>query len=233
MAADGPARSRSTWTGSPTSPTSTDDLPGPGLGPGQQVHGAEGLGLDGLDLRQHGAHRRRSTTWEDFIDAAMGPASGQTSRARHARRAHRASTSGRTASTGTPPTRPTSTPARTFIVDEFAPHIKAFDSYPGIDLTAGNYVLSQVWNGDARQGLLVGGRPRRSTPGASAPRRPSSGWTPGRSSQERRTSTRPTTSSTSSSTRQNSVDRPRVPRLQHRRSRASRSCCRPTCSIRR
>jgi spermidine/putrescine transport system substrate-binding protein len=41
-----------------------------------------------------------------------------------------------------------------FMVDEFASHIKAFDSYPGINLTQGNYALSQAWNGDARQGLL-------------------------------------------------------------------------------
>jgi spermidine/putrescine transport system substrate-binding protein len=40
-----------------------------------------------------------------------------------------------------------------FMVGEFAPHIKAFDSYPGVALTQGNYALSQVWNGDARQGL--------------------------------------------------------------------------------
>ena len=41
-----------------------------------------------------------------------------------------------------------------FLVDEFAQHVKAFDSYPGINLTQGNYALSQVWNGDARQGLI-------------------------------------------------------------------------------
>jgi spermidine/putrescine transport system substrate-binding protein len=41
-----------------------------------------------------------------------------------------------------------------FLVNEFASHIKAFDSYPGINLTQGNYALSQVWNGDARQGLV-------------------------------------------------------------------------------
>jgi spermidine/putrescine transport system substrate-binding protein len=40
-----------------------------------------------------------------------------------------------------------------FLVNEFASHIKAFDSYPGINLTQGNYALSMVWNGDARQGL--------------------------------------------------------------------------------
>ena len=41
-----------------------------------------------------------------------------------------------------------------FMVDEFAQHIKAFDSYPGVNLTSGSYALSQVWNGDARQGLI-------------------------------------------------------------------------------
>jgi spermidine/putrescine transport system substrate-binding protein len=41
-----------------------------------------------------------------------------------------------------------------FLVNELASHIKAFDSYPGINLTTGSYALSQVWNGDARQGLL-------------------------------------------------------------------------------
>ena len=41
-----------------------------------------------------------------------------------------------------------------FLVNEFATHIKAFDSYPGINLTSGSYALSMVWNGDARQGLI-------------------------------------------------------------------------------
>jgi len=41
-----------------------------------------------------------------------------------------------------------------FMVNEFAQHIKAFDSYPGINLAQGNYALSQAWNGDARQGLI-------------------------------------------------------------------------------
>jgi len=41
-----------------------------------------------------------------------------------------------------------------FMVNQLAPHIKAFDSYPGINLAQGNYALSQAWNGDARQGLV-------------------------------------------------------------------------------
>jgi spermidine/putrescine transport system substrate-binding protein len=36
---------------------------------------------------------------------------------------------------------------------EFAPHVKAFDSYPGYQFANGNYALSHVWNGDARQGF--------------------------------------------------------------------------------
>ena len=50
------------------------------------------------------------------------------------------------------------------MVNEFAKHIKAFDSYPGINLTQGNYVLSQVWNGDARQGLLPSRTPATTRP---------------------------------------------------------------------
>ncbi len=41
-----------------------------------------------------------------------------------------------------------------FLVNDFASHLKAFDSYPGINLTQGSYALSMVWNGDARQGLI-------------------------------------------------------------------------------
>ena len=39
-----------------------------------------------------------------------------------------------------------------FLVDELAQHIKAFDSYPGIQLAQGNYALSQVWNLPAEPG---------------------------------------------------------------------------------
>ena len=59
------------------------------------------------------------------------------------------------------------------MVNQFAKHIKAFDSYPGVNLTQGNYALSQVWNGDARQGLLsiaeAGGDPDQYTWGIGAP----------------------------------------------------------------
>ncbi|MGD9700830.1 MAG: spermidine/putrescine ABC transporter substrate-binding protein [Acidimicrobiia bacterium] len=60
-----------------------------------------------------------------------------------------------------------------FLVDEFAQHVKAFDSYPGIALAQGNYALSHVWNGDARQGLIsieeAGGDPAQYKWGVGAP----------------------------------------------------------------
>jgi spermidine/putrescine transport system substrate-binding protein len=56
-----------------------------------------------------------------------------------------------------------------FMVNELAPHIKAFDSYPGVALTQGNYALSQVWNGDARQGLNAAKNPDQYAWGLGAP----------------------------------------------------------------
>jgi spermidine/putrescine transport system substrate-binding protein len=55
------------------------------------------------------------------------------------------------------------------IVNQVAPHIKAFNSYPGIELAQGNYALSQVFNGDARQGLLSVDDPERYRWGFGAP----------------------------------------------------------------
>jgi spermidine/putrescine transport system substrate-binding protein len=37
-----------------------------------------------------------------------------------------------------------------FLVDEFATHIKAFDSYPSDKIAEGAYSVSMMWNGDAR-----------------------------------------------------------------------------------
>lgn len=56
-----------------------------------------------------------------------------------------------------------------FTVNELAPHIKAYDSYPGIALTEGKYALSHAWNGDARQGLLSTDEPDRYVWGLGTP----------------------------------------------------------------
>ena len=44
--------------------------------------------------------------------------------------------------------------AEEVLLTELAPHLKAFDSYPGVTLVAGEYVLSQAWNGDARVAVI-------------------------------------------------------------------------------
>ena len=44
--------------------------------------------------------------------------------------------------------------AEEVLLTELAPHLKAFDSYPGLTLVAGEYVLSQAWNGDARVAVI-------------------------------------------------------------------------------
>lgn len=51
--------------------------------------------------------------------------------------------------------------AEKFLVEDVAPNIKAFDSYPGIKLASGGYALAELWNGDARQGLLASKTPDR------------------------------------------------------------------------
>jgi spermidine/putrescine transport system substrate-binding protein len=108
-------------------------------------------------------------TWNDFIAVAQGEASGQTSIL---------DSPGNITgiyfwANGIDWT--TTDPAHLdaceqFIVKELAPHVKAYDSYPGIALTEGKYALSQAWNGDARQGLLSTDDPDRYVWGLGAPR---------------------------------------------------------------
>jgi len=44
--------------------------------------------------------------------------------------------------------------AERVLLDELAPHVKAFDGFPGVSLLAGEYALSQAWNGDARHAVI-------------------------------------------------------------------------------
>jgi spermidine/putrescine transport system substrate-binding protein len=115
---------------------------------------------------------REIKTWSDFIDVAMNEASGNVS-----------ILDSPTNLTGmflwangydwttTDPGQLKE--CEDFLVNEFAQHIKAFDSFPGIGLTQGNYALSMVWNGDARQGLVAvaeaGGNPDDYVWGLGAP----------------------------------------------------------------
>ena len=60
-----------------------------------------------------------------------------------------------------------------FLVDELAPHISGFDSYPSTALAQGSYDISMAWNGDARQAfnniLDAGGNPADWVWGLGAP----------------------------------------------------------------
>lgn len=52
--------------------------------------------------------------------------------------------------------------AEAFIVDKLAPHISVFDSYPGGSaIPQSTSALFQVWNGDARQGILASKEPKK------------------------------------------------------------------------
>jgi spermidine/putrescine transport system substrate-binding protein len=107
-------------------------------------------------------------TWNDFIAVAQGEASGQTSVL---------DTPGNLAGIyfwandidwATTDTAHLDA-CEAFTVNELAPHVKAYDSYPGIALTEGKYALSHAWNGDARQGLLSTDDPDRYVWGLGAP----------------------------------------------------------------
>jgi spermidine/putrescine transport system substrate-binding protein len=96
---------------------------------------------------------REITTWADFIDVAMNEASGSVSILDTAPNLTGMYFWANGMDWNTTDAAELKS-CEDFLVDEFASHIKAFDSYPGINLTQGNYALSMVWNGDARQGLI-------------------------------------------------------------------------------
>jgi spermidine/putrescine transport system substrate-binding protein len=96
---------------------------------------------------------REITSWADFIDVAMNEASGQVSILDTAPNLTGMYFWANGVDWNTTDEAELQK-CEDFLVNEFAQHIKAFDSYPGIALTQGNYALSMVWNGDARQGLL-------------------------------------------------------------------------------
>ena len=115
---------------------------------------------------------REITSWADFIDVAMNEASGKTSILDPAPNLCGMYFWANGIDWNTTDEADLAA-CEDFLVNEFAPHIKAFDSYPGINLTQGNYALSMVWNGDARQGLLsveeAGGNPDDYAWGLGAP----------------------------------------------------------------
>jgi spermidine/putrescine transport system substrate-binding protein len=100
---------------------------------------------------------KEMSTWQDFLDVATGEASGQVS------------------ILDSPDNLcglyfwandinwMTTDPAQLdacedYMVNQMAPHVKRFDSYPGGGgIAEGSYWLSHAWNGDARQGIIDSG----------------------------------------------------------------------------
>lgn len=104
---------------------------------------------------------RELATWSDFFDAAQNEASGRTSMSDDPAGIIGAYFWANDMDWNT------EDPAeldecRAFLVETIAPHISAFDSYPGTNaIPQGTQALMQAWNGDARLGLLESSEPDR------------------------------------------------------------------------
>ncbi len=87
-----------------------------------------------------------------------------------------------------------------FIVDKFASHIKAFDSYPSDKIAEGAYAVSMMWNGDARAAypkiVDAGGNVDDWVWGLGVADTPNCGWTTTASPPVRRTPMPPIPGST-------------------------------------
>lgn len=97
---------------------------------------------------------RELTTWNDFMDAAQNEASGKTSLLDDP-----AEITGMyfwaNGIDWNTTKKADLDAAEKFLVDTLAKHIAAFDSYPGgTAIPQGTQTLMQVWNGDARIGIL-------------------------------------------------------------------------------
>lgn len=104
---------------------------------------------------------RELTTWADFFDAAQNEASGKTSMSDDPAGIIGSYFWANDLDWNTEDPEELEA-ARQFLVNEIAPHIAAFDSYPGTNaIPQGTQVLMQAWNGDARLGLLESGDPDR------------------------------------------------------------------------
>lgn len=104
---------------------------------------------------------RELATWNDFIDAAQNEASGKTSLLDDP-----APMAGIYFwANGIPWTTTDEADldaCEEFMVSELAPHVTAFDSYPGgAAIPQASHALMQVWNGDARIGIQESGEPER------------------------------------------------------------------------
>ncbi|MDQ7878204.1 extracellular solute-binding protein [Microbacterium sp. QXD-8] len=104
---------------------------------------------------------RELTTWNDFFDAAQNEASGKTAMSDDPAGIIGSYFWANDLDWNTED--PDELEAcRAFLVEQIAPHISAFDSYPGTNaIPQGTQVLMQAWNGDARLGLMESSEPER------------------------------------------------------------------------
>lgn len=104
---------------------------------------------------------RELTTWGDFFDAAQNEASGKTSMSDDPAGIIGSYFWANDLDWNTED--PDELEAcRAFLVEQVAPHLSAFDSYPGTNaIPQGTQMLMQAWNGDARLGILASSEPER------------------------------------------------------------------------
>ena len=96
---------------------------------------------------------RDIATWNDFIEVSMGDASGNVSVLDSANNVTGMYYWANGINWTTEETADIDA-CEVFLVDEYASHIKAFDSYPSTKIAEGAYTLSMAWNGDARQAFV-------------------------------------------------------------------------------
>ena len=96
---------------------------------------------------------RELTTWNDFLDAATNEASGQVSVLDDPGELTGLYFWANGIDWNTTEEEHLDA-AEEYLVNTLAPHVKAFDSYPSAGMTEGRYWLCQIWNGDARFGIL-------------------------------------------------------------------------------
>lgn len=104
---------------------------------------------------------RELTTWNDFFDAAQNEASGKTSMSDDPAGIIGSYFWANDMDWNTQDAAELDA-CEEFLVNEIAPHISAFDSYPGSGgIPQATQVLMQAWNGDARLGIQESPDPER------------------------------------------------------------------------
>ncbi|RKR20098.1 polyamine ABC transporter substrate-binding protein [Arthrobacter oryzae] len=98
--------------------------------------------------------KRDLKTWSDFVDAMQNEASGKTS-IMDSPNYLAGLYAWRTGMDWTSTDAGFLDDVEKFILNDVAPHINAYESYPGAALAQGKSALMMCWNGDARQGLMA------------------------------------------------------------------------------